>query len=65
MLYSLHLKHNNTQSDGIFEVLQKMEEKCLDELSEFLNKYAEGSGVLEELDDLMKDCVETEVKFYR
>ncbi|XP_077302087.1 secernin-2 [Arctopsyche grandis] len=65
LLYNLHSKQSAGQLQNILELLQTMEDKCVNELAEFSDKYAEGASTLQELDDLMKDCIETEVKFYR
>ncbi|CAH0402028.1 unnamed protein product [Chilo suppressalis] len=64
-LYKLHAEHvlksGNTK---ISKVLQDMEQGCLAEIDEFTKKFENGQSNLEELDDLMKNCVETEVKLY-
>lgn len=52
-------------NENILEVLRGMENNCVAEINEFFQKNSEGSAELSELDDLMKDCVETEVKYYR
>ncbi|CAG9781960.1 unnamed protein product [Diatraea saccharalis] len=64
-LYKLHsehvLKSGNTK---ISKVLHDMENGCIAEIEEFVSKYENGQSSLDELDDLMKNCVETEVKLY-
>lgn len=41
-----------------------MERGCLEEVEKFLDDYQEGQS-LSEVDELLKDIVETEVKFYK
>lgn len=49
------------------EVLRNMESNCVDELAMLIERLGENpsADTLTELDELFKDCVETEVKFYR
>lgn len=41
-----------------------MEQNCLQEVEKFLEDFQEGQS-LSEIDELLKDIVETEVKFYK
>ncbi|XP_057670909.1 secernin-3 [Diorhabda carinulata] len=62
-LYSLHssaLRKNNKEE--VQELLRNMEDECVRELGSVLDRIGDD---LSELDELLKDCVETEVKFYR
>lgn len=62
-LYTLHssaLQKNNKEE--VQELLRNMEEECVQELGSVLDRIGDD---LSELDELLKDCVETEVKFYR
>ncbi|XP_060517095.1 secernin-3 [Cylas formicarius] len=61
ILYALHLKAN-TESNQVQELLQNMETNCVRELDQVIENVGED---LSEFDELLKDCVETEVKFYR
>lgn len=58
LLYKLHAQRKPTSVDN----LKSLEASCVEEVSAYLTDYAEADG---ELDELMKDCVEAEVKFYR
>lgn len=64
MLYNLHMNLGNTQTN-FRTILLNMELKCSEELFQFIETFNKSDNSLEELDDLMKDCVETEVKFFR
>ncbi|KAJ8921007.1 hypothetical protein NQ315_015803 [Exocentrus adspersus] len=60
-LYALHsaaMKKGNQ----VQELLRNMEAECVQELNAVIEHVGED---LSEFDDLLKDCVETEVKFYR
>ncbi|KAI4466423.1 secernin [Holotrichia oblita] len=59
-LYSLHSA--KTKGVEVQELLFNMEAGIVEELDNVLSVVGED---LSELDELMKDCVETEVKFYR
>lgn len=58
LLYKLHAQRKPTSVDH----LKSLEASCVEEVSAYLTDYTEADG---ELDELMKDCVEAEVKFYR
>lgn len=65
-LYKLHAKNNESPNkETILKLLREMENQCVVEMNEMLNKLKLGSTSIDEFDELMKDCVETEVKFYR
>jgi secernin len=59
----LHKLHGNRKWDKVGELLKSMEATCVDEVSCFLSENPGTPN--QELDELMKDCVEAEVKFYR
>ncbi|XP_041987411.1 secernin-2 [Aricia agestis] len=64
-LYKLHAEHVvRANNDKISKVLQEMEDGCIAEIADFIQKYTKKEKTLGELDDLMKKCVETEVKLY-
>lgn len=44
------------------ELLRNMEAECVEELETVIGRAGKD---LSEFDELLKDCVETEVKFYR
>lgn len=48
----------------IIAQLQKMEEGCVQEMKEFTWNFKSGQN-LDEFDELLKDIVETEIKFYK
>lgn len=48
----------------IVSQLQKMEEGCVQEMKEVTCKFKSGQN-LDEFDELLKDVVETEIKFYK
>lgn len=54
-------------STNASEVLHRMEADCVVELEQMISRMGDEPtpGKLAELDELLKDCVETEVKFYR
>lgn len=58
----LHKLHNQRNWENVGELLKSLESTCVEEVKGFL---AEHPTPNQELDDLMKDCVEAEVKFYR
>ncbi|XP_032527207.2 secernin-3 [Danaus plexippus] len=64
-LYKLHsahvLKNNN---EKMSKVLADIENGCIAEITDFMKKYELKEKNINELDDLMKKCVETEVKLY-
>nr|XP_023018762.1 secernin-3-like [Leptinotarsa decemlineata] len=60
-LYSLHSEASKKGS-YVQELLRNMESECVKELETVIEKDDQD---LSELDELFKDCVETEVKFYR
>lgn len=47
---------------GVENLLHNMEAECVKEINEIVASVGEN---LSEFDELFKDCVETEVKFYR
>uniref|UniRef100_D3TR87 Hypothetical conserved protein n=1 Tax=Glossina morsitans morsitans TaxID=37546 RepID=D3TR87_GLOMM len=57
----LHKLHSQRKAASL-EHLKALETACVEEVSAYLAEHPE---VNEELDELMKDCVEAEVKFYR
>ncbi|CAH1108877.1 unnamed protein product [Psylliodes chrysocephalus] len=62
-LYSLQssaMKKSNRED--VLELLRNMEAECVQELELVIERVKDD---LSELDELLKDCVETEVKFYR
>lgn len=52
--------HANRQWDQVGELLKSLEKSCVDEV----DGYVENAPT-DELNELLKDCVEAEVKFYR
>ncbi|KAK9869622.1 hypothetical protein WA026_003370 [Henosepilachna vigintioctopunctata] len=60
-LYALHAEAIKKGTD-VNNLLRNMEHECVLELEKLKDELKED---LSELDELMKDCVETEVKFYR
>lgn len=59
----LHKLHSQRKWEIVGSLLQSLEVTCVEEMDRYLNEH---SGVEnQELFDLMKDCVEAEVKFYR
>ncbi|KAM3968635.1 secernin-3-like [Aphomia sociella] len=64
-LYNLHAAHSRKgNTEKISKVLQDMEKGCLDEIDDFIRRNETGKCSLDELDNLMKNCVETEIKLY-
>jgi secernin len=57
---NLRKLHGNRKWDQIGELLQSLEKSCVDEVDGYID-----NAPLDELHDLMKDCCEAEVKFYR
>lgn len=51
--------HKNRNWDQVGDLLQSLEKSCVDEIDACVD------APLDELDELLKDCVEAEVKFYR
>lgn len=62
LLYSLHREAVEKKGEDVQIVLRKMEADCVKELEDVIKDVGED---LSEFDELFKDCVETEVKFYR
>lgn len=60
-LYSLHSKAAK-EGNEVQNLLRNMEADCVEELDNIIENLGDD---LSELDELFKDCVETEVKFYR
>ncbi|KAF5296278.1 hypothetical protein FQR65_LT10273 [Abscondita terminalis] len=61
-LYALHFEAVIKQGNEVQNLLRNMENECVTELSTIIDNLGDD---LSELDELFKDCVETEVKFYR
>uniref|UniRef100_A0A182TJ27 Uncharacterized protein n=1 Tax=Anopheles melas TaxID=34690 RepID=A0A182TJ27_9DIPT len=59
----LHRLHSNRKWELVGSLLSSLEATCVDEVNRFLSEHSGESS--HELDELMKDCVEAEVKFYR
>jgi len=67
MLYKLHESATSKDTEGKDEVLTKLrtlEQICVSEVDAFLEKFEPGQPTTE-FDELLKDIVETEVKFYK
>lgn len=58
----LHLLHAQRNSAKVGVLLRSLEESCVQEVHNFLSAT---EAPVQELDELLKDCVEAEVKFYR
>lgn len=52
--------HENRKWDQVGELLKSLEKSCVDEVDGCVD-----NAPTDELNDLLKDCVEAEVKFYR
>ncbi|XP_026759920.2 secernin-3 [Galleria mellonella] len=64
-LYNLHAAHvTKNPNKNISKILKDMENGCLEEIDDFIKKNKLGQNSLDELDNLMKKCVETEIKLY-
>ncbi|KAL0277175.1 UNVERIFIED_CONTAM: hypothetical protein PYX00_004541 [Menopon gallinae] len=63
-LYRLHAIASKSAETKVISLLQEMEQNCLEEVEKFLEDFEEGQP-LTEVDELMKDVVETEIKFYK
>ncbi|XP_053680245.1 secernin-1 [Anopheles nili] len=59
----LHRLHSNRKWEAVGSLLSSLEATCMDEVNRFLSEHSGEAS--QELDELMKDCVEAEVKFYR
>lgn len=59
----LHKLHNNRKWENVGDLLKSLESTCVDEVDRFISEHS--GETIQELDELMKDCVEAEVKFYR
>lgn len=59
----LHKLHSQRKWNSVGSLLKSLESTCVEEVNKFLNENPGTPN--QELDDLMKDCVEAEVKFYR
>lgn len=59
----LHKLHSNRKWENVGDLLTSLERTCVDEVNRFISEHS--SEPNQELDELMKDCVEAEVKFYR
>lgn len=60
-LYQLHSEAVK-KGNEVQKLLRNMEADCVEELESILDNVGND---LSEFDELLKDCVETEVKFYR
>lgn len=58
----LHKLHQQRNWDKVGPLLESLELSCVQEVHNFLSAAETAS---QELDELLKDCVEAEVKFYR
>ncbi len=54
--------HENRKWDQVGDLLKSLEKSCVDEVE---GLFEEAPPKLDELDELLKDCCEAEVKFYR
>ncbi|XP_045784261.1 secernin-3 isoform X2 [Maniola jurtina] len=64
-LYKLHSEHVvRANNDKISNVLREIEQGCLSEIEDFIERYDQKENSINELDNLMKKCVETEVTLY-
>jgi secernin len=61
VLTKLHAARNWA---GVGDLLKSLESSCVDEVKTYLLDHSDAAPT-QELDELMKDCVEAEVKFYR
>lgn len=59
----LHKLHSNRKWENVGDLLTSLESTCVDEVNRFISEHSGEPN--QELDELMKDCVEAEVKFYR
>lgn len=59
----LNKLHSQRKWDTVGTLLQSLENTCVEEVNNYLSENPDTPN--QELDDLMKDCVEAEVKFYR
>lgn len=59
----LHKLHSHRKWEIVGELLKSLESTCVDEVNRFISEHSDQPN--QELDELMKDCVEAEVKFYR
>lgn len=59
----LHKLHSNRKWEAVGDLLQSLESACVDEVNCFISEHSGEPN--HELDELLKDCVEAEVKFYR
>ncbi|XP_047543937.1 secernin-3 [Vanessa atalanta] len=62
-LYKLHTENvAKSNNDKVTELLREIENGCLSEIADFIQKYAKKEKTVNELDDLMKKCVENEIQ---
>lgn len=61
----LHKLHSQRQWSSVGELLKNLENSCVIDLKGFLAGDGNDFNLDEECKELMKDCVEAEVKFYR
>ncbi|XP_066147098.1 secernin-3 [Euwallacea fornicatus] len=60
--HTLYTLYKKAEYKGVENLLHEMESNCVKELNDVITHVGED---LSEFDELFKDCVETEVKFYR
>lgn len=64
-MYQLHAESMKAANNkNLSKVFRDMENEHLDKTSDFMKRYEAGQATLEELNNLMYDCVENEVKLY-
>ncbi|KAJ1528800.1 hypothetical protein ONE63_007179 [Megalurothrips usitatus] len=66
-LYKFHkdaTSISNPKRSEVIAKLRSMEEECIAEVQSFVDKFEPGQP-LNEVDELLKDIVETEIKFYK
>lgn len=62
-LYKLHTEHvARARNEKISELLRDVENGCITEIEDFIQKYKSKENNINDLDDLMKKCVENEIQ---
>ncbi|XP_045458321.1 secernin-3 [Melitaea cinxia] len=62
-LYKLHTEHvARAHNEKISELLRDVENGCIAEIEDFIQKYKSKEKNINDLDDLMKKCVENEIQ---
>nr|XP_021187588.2 secernin-3 [Helicoverpa armigera] len=66
LLYKLH-KENIAKGDNekLTKSLQKYEEEYIEKMEKYLNNLPAGQTTVDDLDNLLKGCVETELNLYK